>query len=301
MSRPDPRDVARRHRAPMQRTAGEVRFIKDRGDDGAAWAWAGVGPSERNMQPGFIFDQKQLKILAKILRSTLMALGHTQSAYDFFTKMKSADISPDGNLGGRGYVQPVADMRRQFMNCSEALSALGDTLYDEINAPHWNPEAAEVSDARERQDVREIMEDVEEIRRDPEEWAEEAEEEMDEDNDEEVNAMGKTASRRRRVHKRAYSSATDEALATVKMLSGRGCRHRLCPDINKAVVSVREGTPQERYNALLEIQSWLRKHRYPRELADIHEEIQTVVRVAASERRMARRVANRYLRERADD
>ena len=67
-------------------------------------------------------------------------------------------------------------MRRQFMNCSEALSALTDTLYDEINAAHWAMENPSVD--RQRDDVKEIMDDVEEIRENPEQVAEEQEQEQ---------------------------------------------------------------------------------------------------------------------------
>ena len=160
------------------RTAGEVRFIKDRGGDKGEWAWNTPGPSQREMSEEFAFKTKHLKPLAMTLRASLMSMGHAISAYNTFTRIKSADVSPDGNLGGKGYIQKIADMRRQYMNVVEALSALSDTLYDELNAPHWHP-AADTGGPRERDEVREIMDDAEEIRQDPEGWAEEAETEMD--------------------------------------------------------------------------------------------------------------------------
>ena len=172
--------VAQRHLHPEQsrmvRTAGEVRFIKDRGGDKENWAYADTGPSQRDMNVEFEFNPSRLKPLAKCLRSALMALGHTQSAYHEFAKIKSAVVSPDGNLGGKGYIQEIRAMRRQFMNCSEALSALTDTLYDEINAAHWAMENPSVD--RQRDDVKEIMDDVEEIRENPEQVAEEQEQEQ---------------------------------------------------------------------------------------------------------------------------
>jgi hypothetical protein len=87
-------------------------------------------------------------------------------------------VSPDGSLGGKGYIQKIAEMRRQYMNCVESLSALSDTLYDEIHAPHWDPAKQEQS-PREREEVRDLMNDVEKIRDNPEEWAEGEEQEMD--------------------------------------------------------------------------------------------------------------------------
>jgi len=171
--------VAARHTARRVKTAGEVRFIKDRGGDKNEWGWGSPGPTEREIVGDFEFQPKNLKPLAKTLRAALSALGHAQSAYTQFTKIKSARVSPDGSLGGKGYIQKISDMRRQMMNVSEALSAFTDTLYDEINAPHWNP-AVEEQSPREREEVVEIMEDVDEIRENPEEWAEEEEAEMDE-------------------------------------------------------------------------------------------------------------------------
>ena len=73
------------------------------------------------------------------------------------------------------------------MNCIEALSAFTDTVYDELNAPHWNP-TEDTLTPRDRDEVREIVEDVEEIKEDPEGWAEEQEEEMEE------GGVAKTAS-----------------------------------------------------------------------------------------------------------
>ena len=180
--------VAAKYLARRAKTAGEVRFIKDRGDDTSGWGWPNPGPSERELDQDFKFDPKNLKPLAAALRSTLAALGHVQSAYQTFTKLKSARVSPDGALGGKGYIQKIPDMRKQFMNCSEALSSLSDTLYDEVNAPHWDP-ALQEAGPRERQEVVEVMEDVEEIRENPEEWAEEEEAEMDAEH-------GKTAAER---------------------------------------------------------------------------------------------------------
>ena len=184
------RRVAAKYTTRRVKTAGEVRFIKDRGGDKNEWGWGSPGPSEREILADFEFQPGKLKPLASTLRSALSALGFAQSAYTAFTKIKSATISPDGNLGGKGYIQKISDMRRQMMNVSEALSAFTDTLYDEIHAPHWNP-AIEEQSPREREEVVNIMDDVDNIRENPEEWAEEEEAEMD------GGAAGKQAFRRK--------------------------------------------------------------------------------------------------------
>ena len=175
MHEPDPKKIARI--ASMDKHAGEVRFIKDRSGDAKEWAWAAPGASERKISDNFLFNAKQLKPLALTLRSALMALGHVTSAHARFVKIKSRNVSPDGALGGMGYVQKIPDMRRQLMNCIEVLSATTDTLFDEIQAPHWQP-AGDKLTPRDREEVQQLVEQSEDIKDDPENWA--LEEEMEE-------------------------------------------------------------------------------------------------------------------------
>lgn len=185
MPTPDPKRVAAAYLArsassTRTKTAGEVRFIKDRGGDKNEWAWGTPGPIQREIGEDFTFNPRLLKPLSMCLRATLMAMGHAISAHNTFAKIKSADVSPDGALGGKGYIQKISDMRRAYMNVVEALSAVSDTLYDEVRAPHWHLETT-TGGPREREEVREILQDVEEVREDPEGWAAEEEAEMQEE------------------------------------------------------------------------------------------------------------------------
>ena len=188
----DPRTIVDRYLA--SKTAGEVRFVKDRSGDKNEWGWGPPGPAERQIDDEFVFNARHLKPLALSLRSSLMALGHVASAYTRFTKIKSRNISPDGNLGGKGYIAKISDMRRQLVNCIEALSAFTDTVYDEINAPHWNP-AEDTMTPRDRDEVIEIVQDAERIKEDPEAWAEEEEGSVGLDSEDDVG-ISRTASRR---------------------------------------------------------------------------------------------------------
>jgi len=246
--KPSPKKVARIYRqgrTPVRktRTAGEVRFIKDRGSNDAEWGWGSPGPSERNIIPDFLFNAKYLKPLAQSMRSALMALGHLTSAYNTFVKIKSRNISPDGNLGGQGYIQKIPDMRRQLMNCIEAMSAYTDTVYDELSAPHWNP-SEDTLDPRDREEVKDIVEEAEEIKEDPEGWAEEQE-------DEEVS--GKTAS----------SMTPEDLLRTLDAIPGRvaflenSYGELLVPgsDPDHIVDSLKRETQDLRYAALSVVRS----------------------------------------------
>lgn len=169
MITPDPRRVAQAH---FKKKAGEVIFKKDRGGDASSWAYADHHPSKREIPGDFNYSPNSQKPLAEVLRGTLAALGHCLSAYNTFAKLKSARLSPDGSLGGRGYIMKIVDMRKQFMNTVEALSALSDTLYDEINAPHWSLLTRQ-EDADAKAEVSALIQDAEAIRKDPEAWADE--------------------------------------------------------------------------------------------------------------------------------
>jgi hypothetical protein len=179
-----------------RKTAGEIHHIKqETASTGGNWAWSNNGPRDRKMYSNHDFNPKASKQLARVLRSSLYALGHLMSAYSTFAKMKSRDMSPDGRLGGKGYIQDIKGIRKDYMNCVEALSSITDTLYDEISGPHW----AALSRSPE---FEAILAQLEEVKEDPEQWAEEQEDELEE---EAVNAsvegkpekMGKTAGLRR--------------------------------------------------------------------------------------------------------
>ncbi len=174
--KPNPRKIV----AAFNKTAGEVRFIKDRAGDTKEWAWNPPSVSERNISENFIFKAKDLKPLVLTLRSALMALGHATSAHSRFVKIKSRMVSPDGALGGLGYLQKITDMRRNLMNCIEVLSAFTDTIHDEVLAPHWHP-AEDKMTPRDRQEVKDLVQETKEIQENPEGWAEGQEEKIDEE------------------------------------------------------------------------------------------------------------------------
>lgn len=184
------------------KVAGEVRFVKDK-SEGGQWAWSDTGASERKIPHDYNYNPKKRKALAKVLRSTSAALGHSLSAYSTFTKIKSADVSPDGCLGGKGYVFKINEMRKAYMNAVEALSALSDTLYDEVSAPHWSAISRQES-PEDKAEVEQIVSEAEEIREDPQDWAEEQEEQMDSELPMKT-ARRKSASRKQSIAQRVAS------------------------------------------------------------------------------------------------
>lgn len=140
------------------------------------------GPNKRNIPPDHSFDPKMLKPMSKALFAASTALGHALTAYRQLNRLKSATVSPDGLLGGRGYVMSVRNMRQKLFEACEGLSAIADTLYDEIGAPHWKPKLA-MLDENDQEDVGRFVEESEELLDNPEGEAYEEIEKIEQAND----------------------------------------------------------------------------------------------------------------------
>lgn len=135
------------------RTAGRIEFIRDQ------------GPLRRDVRAeGFQWDPEILRNLAKILWAAERSHGYGMSALRLFSKMPSSEFSPDGLLGGRGYIQQVKELRANLGQAVEVLSSFTDTIHDEINAPHWA--------SADSPGVGEIVEDVQHVKADPEGFVE---------------------------------------------------------------------------------------------------------------------------------
>lgn len=145
----------------------------------------GSSGSKRNIPKDHPYDPRSLKPMAKTLWATSVSLGHALTAYRHMARLKSATVSPDGMLGGRGYVMNVADMRKRLYDACESLSAITDTLHDEISAPHWQPRLAEL-DENEAEDIERFVEESQDILDNPEEDAEAEAQELEQENDDEA-------------------------------------------------------------------------------------------------------------------
>lgn len=137
------------------------------------------GTNLRRQIPGdHAYDPRALKPLVKTLWALSVALGHVLTAHRQFSRLKSISFSPDGLIGGRGYVQSVKDIRTLLFEASDHISSICDTLYDEVNAPHWKPKLAELEEG-DVEDVVKLLDDATENLDDPEGEAEEDMEEVE--------------------------------------------------------------------------------------------------------------------------
>lgn len=143
---------------------------------------AGGGGDRRNIPQDHPFDAAALKPMAKTLWAASVSLGHALTAFRHLNRLKSATISPDGMLGGRGYIISVKDLRQMLYAACESLSTITDTLHDELQAPHWKPKLAQL-DQNDQEDVARFVEESKHLLDDPEKDAEEEIEEIEEEND----------------------------------------------------------------------------------------------------------------------
>lgn len=135
------------------RTAGVIEFKRD------------TGPLRRDLRsPGYQWSSESLKNLAKILWNAQRAHNHTIAALRLFSKVPSSSLSPDGLLGGLGYIQSIKDMRSNLAATIESLSSFNDTIQDEISANHWKSSSDD--------EVSAIMQDVSVMKSDPEQFSE---------------------------------------------------------------------------------------------------------------------------------
>lgn len=125
---------------------------RDEGENPFAGKNPGV-PTKRHIPADHEFNKSAVKPIVQTLWAASVALGHALTAHRSFSRLKSSMFSPDGLLGGRGYVLPVKDVRQNLFEACEQLSTICDTLHDEINAPHWKPKIAEL----EKSDLDEVV------------------------------------------------------------------------------------------------------------------------------------------------
>jgi hypothetical protein len=136
----------------------------------------GEGSAKRAIPQGHQYDPRALKPLARTLFAASVALGHSITAYKEFARIKSSSISPDGMLGGTGYVMKVKDVRSHLQQITELLSTLTDTLHDELHAPHWQPEIKALDGYS---GIEELIEEADEVLDNPEQFGDDEVDEVE--------------------------------------------------------------------------------------------------------------------------
>lgn len=107
---------------------------------------------------GFKFKDQGIKSVANTYKHLAKAFMELAQANSTFSACKSSQISPDGKLGGRGYVLPIKDIRESFGTIMNAMSELIDTFHDEVNSPYLKKTVIEDNPI-----IKSILTDAEEI------------------------------------------------------------------------------------------------------------------------------------------
>jgi hypothetical protein len=116
-----------------------------------------AGSLRREITDDFKYDKKKLKHLHRILHNVNVALGTLGSALGEFGKVKGPQISPDGLIGGLGYILPLKSIKEAINTSIHNLSEVADSLADELTNPHW-----QAKDDKETKEVIKEKEKVEE-------------------------------------------------------------------------------------------------------------------------------------------
>lgn len=164
--------VAARYQGPLPTAQRKTAAFPPRppGEEGST--------QQRTIPKDHPFDKRALKPLSKALWASTVALGHALTAYRHLSRLKSTTVSPDGLMGGTGYVMKLGDMRQKLFEASEALSSISDTIFDEIQAPHWKPRLAQL-DEDDQKDVNHFVEEAQDVMENPEGEAEEGIQEIE--------------------------------------------------------------------------------------------------------------------------
>lgn len=119
----------------------------------------------REISDGFKYNKKKLKHLKKILHNVTVAQGTLVSALTEFAKVKGRDISPDGMLGGLGYIMPLRTMKESLIQSVQQTGDIADCIADELTNPKWN--------AEDDKEIKKLIKKKEEVEEEAEETVEE--------------------------------------------------------------------------------------------------------------------------------
>jgi hypothetical protein len=124
---------------------------------------------------GFEYDKSHAKTLQKVLHNLNVALGTQIAAMKDLAMLRGSDITPDGKLGGRGFVMEFKEMKSLLNESINNLSDITDSIGDELTNPKWGLSKTQVKKIEKEKDK--VQDEVEEVQEEIKE--EKAEESLD--------------------------------------------------------------------------------------------------------------------------
>ena len=120
------------------------------------------GDVRRNLD-GFEYDPSKATVLKKALHNTNVSLGTLLAAMKDLALLRGSEITPDGMLGGRGFIMPFKDIKGKINSAINDLSDITDTIADELTNPKWGLTPDEKKKVkREKEEIEEKVEEIEE-------------------------------------------------------------------------------------------------------------------------------------------
>lgn len=101
---------------------------------------------------GFDYDTSKAKILKNALHNLNVALGTMLGALKDLALLRGSDITPDGKLGGRGFVMEFKEIKMNMTQMVSNLSDITDTIGDELTNPKWGLNTKEIKKIKEEKE-----------------------------------------------------------------------------------------------------------------------------------------------------
>jgi len=121
------------------------------------------GELRRNLD-GFEYDPSKAAILKRALHNMNVSLGTMISAMKDLSILRGSEITPDGMLGGRGFIMNFRDIKAKINAAITDLSDVTDTIADELTNPKWGLSTSERKKVKkDNEELEEKAEEIEEV------------------------------------------------------------------------------------------------------------------------------------------
>ena len=113
------------------------------------------------MTDGFEYDKSKAKVLQRVLHNLNVSLGTLIGAMKELAMLRGSDITPDGKLGGRGFVMEFREIKGLMNDSIKNLSDITDSIGDELTNPKWDLKEKEIKEVKkEKEEVEEAVEEA---------------------------------------------------------------------------------------------------------------------------------------------
>lgn len=92
------------------------------------------------------YKKENIHHVTDMLSSLYQGSSALMSASKSLTDISAHEISPDGKLGGNGYVMQIKQIREDIATAMNLVANLTDTLADELTNPKWDLTEDQVED-----------------------------------------------------------------------------------------------------------------------------------------------------------